>query len=487
MKSVLMICYWFAPEGNAATYRPLRFVRCLESEGWRASVMTLDARLYERYDPSLLALVPEETEIVRVPRNDPWRDIQERRAGHEKEVVSRREPQTVAARHARHHGLFRSRLREFVRSVEAWSYHPDMAMGWIRPAVKAAVEFCGRKRPDVIWATGAPWSSFIIAQRISEQTRIPYVLDFRSSWTLVPNEFEARRPGWAERHDRLKLRRLFEEAQAVTFFYETEAECYWNAYPGALDISKIHIIPNGYEGKIEQIPFPESHRCTILYTGTAISYRYDAFLRAIHNLKESDPALAGRLRVTFLGEGAEYITKEASALDISDIVEVCGPTSQAQAEKRQKEAHALLILGRPPDMRGYELLAGAKVFGYLKAGRPIIGVLPCDETRKVLQHVGVSTVASPDSVDEIMGVLRKVLHHWSAGTLSKLVPIRTACEAYSAERQTAVLARALEGLMPEEPFTPGKNAIPPSLREVVLSRTTPNRSGTKSRELLHSR
>ena len=50
------------------------------------------------------------------------------------------------------------------------------------------------------------------------------------------------------------------------------------------------------------------------------------------------------------------------------------------------------------------------------------------------------------------------------GTLSSLVPDRKACEAFSSEQQTATLVRALEGVPPEEPFIPGAQAIPPSLR-----------------------
>src|SRR5262245_51253193 len=80
MSSVIMIAYFFPPEGNAGVYRPLRFVRHLPAMGWRASVISLDTDYYERYDPGLLDLVPSATEITRVPCRDPWQSIQARRA-----------------------------------------------------------------------------------------------------------------------------------------------------------------------------------------------------------------------------------------------------------------------------------------------------------------------------------------------------------------------------------------------------------------------
>jgi glycosyltransferase involved in cell wall biosynthesis len=260
---------------------------------------------------------------------------------------------------------------------------------------------------------------------------------------------------------------LLKGAQAVVFRYDTEAECFWRAYRGALDASRIHIIPNGYESPMEQFVAPTGDKCTILYAGTLPDYRYDTLLKSLRLLKETDPGRAKQLRLLFVGEGMEALADEVTALGLSDVVETEGPRSHAEITRLQREAHALLVLGRPPTMKGYELFAGAKLFGYLKAGRPIVGVLPPDETKKILHRVGVPTVADVDSVSEITMVLCHVLDKWSTGKLSSLVPDRKACEAYSSERQTATLVRALEGVPPEEPFVPGRVEIPPSLRGTI--------------------
>jgi hypothetical protein len=135
------------------------------------------------------------------------------------------------------------------------------------------------------------------------------------------------------------------------------------------------------------------------------------------------------------------------------------------------------MLERKPTIKGYELLAGAKLFGYLKAGRPIVGVLPSGEAKKILQRVGVSTIADVDSPSEIMVVFRQILDTWAAGMLASLVPDRTACEVYSAQRQTAALVRALEGTPATEPFVPGSLEIPPSLQRDIGERGW--MSGTK--------
>jgi hypothetical protein len=242
MKSVVIIAYGFPPEGNAGAYRPLRFARHLPALGWRPRVISLATDVYERYDPKLLSLLPDDTEVVRIRNPDPWNTFQESRRRRIQRKFSNLPADTVLRIQATHQAPARAFLRETLQTMETWVYHPDKAMGWIRPAVKAVVNLCGRTKSDVLWSTGPPWSSFIVAGWASKRTSIPYVLDLRDSWTMTYTEFEIRRPNWARRLDRRTLRRLLVGAQAVILRSATEAECFRRAYHGALEASKIHII-----------------------------------------------------------------------------------------------------------------------------------------------------------------------------------------------------------------------------------------------------
>ena len=250
LKNVIMIAYDFPPEGNAGAYRPLRFVRHLLNYDWMPTVVSAIPSQYERYDPALLKSVPEEVEVIRIPYSDWWQAFQAWRSKRNVVTESRGDQKIQSTAPASHGGL-RSRLRGIVRTMEAWWYHPDLASPWRKAAVRATTEACMRKRASVIWATAGPVTSFYVASLASRRTNIPYVLDFRDAWTITYNEFEARRPLWAIRRDRRKMFQLLSDAQAVVFRYHSEAECFWHAYAGALDASRIHIIPNGYESPIE--------------------------------------------------------------------------------------------------------------------------------------------------------------------------------------------------------------------------------------------
>jgi len=200
-----MIAYWFPPEGNAAAYRPLRFLRNLPASGWTGRVIT-GGNQFERYDAELLDRVPTGTEVIRVPHGDIWQSIQHRRSQRLQDNKSG--TTTDAARPERHRWRERilSDARLLVGRAESWWYQPDMQASWIKPAVEAAVSTCTRTPADVVWATGPPWSAFMVARRVSQRTGIPYVLDFRTSWTIVPSSFEANRPAWAQQRDCRLLR-----------------------------------------------------------------------------------------------------------------------------------------------------------------------------------------------------------------------------------------------------------------------------------------
>ncbi len=65
MKSVIMIAYHFPPEGNAGATGHFDLSDIYRSD-WQPTVITLKTDFYERYDPSLLSLVPNYIEVIRV-------------------------------------------------------------------------------------------------------------------------------------------------------------------------------------------------------------------------------------------------------------------------------------------------------------------------------------------------------------------------------------------------------------------------------------
>jgi hypothetical protein len=460
MKSILMIAYFFPPEGNAGSYRPLRFVRALATLGWDVRVISANPYSYDRYDPMLLNLVPPEIEVIRVRGRDWWQAIQAWRGKKEKVALSQASIERAQKIHSAQRTPFRSRLRSAVRKMEAAYYIPDMGMPWIRRAFKSALKSCLAKRPDVIWATVGPISSGLVAFQVSQQIHVPYVLDFRDPWGLNYYPEDLIRPKFATRRVRSVMSQILKQAEAIVFLFDAVAECYLQSYPGIINEKKIHIIPNGFEGSLEEFRLPFGENFTILYTGTLGTYRYDTLLQGLKIFKQNQPVLAKRLRLLFVGDGNEPLLWEATRVGLNDIIATMAVVPHKEIQRMQHESHAFLILGRPSEIRGHELVAGAKLFEYLKARRPIIGILPRDETRNILVNVGVSTIADVESPSAIALVFQLVLENWIKGSLDNLLPDPVKCETYSIEQQGVVLVDALEGKISKEPFVSGTENIP---------------------------
>jgi hypothetical protein len=198
-----------------------------------------------------------------------------------------------------------------------------------------------------------------------------------------------------------------------------------------------------------------------------LTYRYDTLLEGLVQLKRQDPARAVRLRLLFVGEGFQQLAERVADLGLQNLFEIMPPVPSAEVRRLQREAHALLVLGRMPGRTAHELVAGAKLFGYLQAGRPIIGIVPRDETHRILGHIGSSLIADADSPGEVVTVLKKVLEAWSNGTLERFVPNRAACEAYSSDRQISDLITALNGASPEKFVTGEMPTSRPCLQSEV--------------------
>src|SRR5581483_8023581 len=130
MKSVVMISYIFPPEGNAGTYRSLRFVRHLPTYGWRPVVIANAPYSYQRYDPTLLNLVPPETEILSVRNPDPWAAVQQVRENRSLKRNADSNTKMPDAIQASEQRLLRSMLRRVTHNLEGILYQPDPAMFW---------------------------------------------------------------------------------------------------------------------------------------------------------------------------------------------------------------------------------------------------------------------------------------------------------------------------------------------------------------------
>ncbi|MDY0747251.1 glycosyltransferase [Paucibacter sp. R3-3] len=417
MRRVLFLAYLFPPIANSGTRRSLAFVNHLPDCGWHPLVLGWDPEPHVGLEPEMLAELRPGTRIERVPLLSRLRA--QRWAGWLPRAVSRRLVEALA---------WRLRVRSTV---------PDEAAGWLKPAVERAVELHRREGFDAIYASGWPWTAFLIAREVSRRTGKPYVLDYRDQWT--PSGDMAWEQATPEQlRDNPALERLAaKDAAAIV----TVTRALVDSVGRDCGRDDLHLITNGFEPSdfAGEAPPPGDGLLRIAYTGVwRPGYGLHDLYAAVALLgSQGHPELA-RLRVLAAG----FAPGPAAEAGVSEWVSELGRVPHGEAVTLMKQADLLYL----PVPTGYYAIASlpGKLFEYLACGRPILAIVPAaSEVAQVLDDTGGGVRVEPGDV----AGLALTLLAWLRGEAQVAPPhgIDRYSRAATAQRLARVLDAAVDG------------------------------------------
>src|SRR2546425_8795289 len=187
MKRVLLVAYCFPPMATSGSLRPLGFCRYLGAYGWSAQVLTTLPRSVDpplEVDEELCARFPRNLHVERVPHANPIRSLLRMKELICSALGTRREhPLAETARNGTGPHSVGSRL---ALGLERLFQFPDPHRFWLRPAIQRGSRLVRREHPDVVLATGGPWTSLLAGRALARRFSIPLVVDFRDPWTRNP-------------------------------------------------------------------------------------------------------------------------------------------------------------------------------------------------------------------------------------------------------------------------------------------------------------
>ena len=415
--NVLFLTYLFPPIANSGTRRSLEFANRLPDLGWTPLVVA-GVPDPDELDEALLDEVRPVTSVVRVPLG--------------------------AAQLARRIGgwLRSPRVAEGLawRIRALWTV-PDYCISWKGGAVAAAMDLFHTRGFDVIYASGWPWSSFLIAEELSRRTGKPFVIDYRDLWGDMGVKYE--RPRGIERFINVNKRqqqRVLASADDVVTTTQVFAQMLSQRAGGR----KVHTITNGFAkedfaGFGPAVGLSESRQVSISYTGIWRSgYGPDDLYAAIRELKRQMPDLARRLRVTMAG----FRPGRAAEQGIDDVVEELGRVTHGKALEIMKHSDALYL---PVSGGLYDRahLPG-KIFEYVGSGRRIVASAEQgSEVRRVLQAVGLYRAVVPGDIKGLTNIVSDLVN--GAG-FDRFEPRSLeALAVYERTSQAVALAQVLEG------------------------------------------
>lgn len=337
---ILLVCPYFPPENTIAAVRISKFAEYWAGAGHDVKVLSREA-IYAGI------AVPEHSmlRVIRVP--DPLAGASRASA----RMATGQMPESARA-------AFSKRVKSAVKKL-AW---PDVFGLW---AARAATASLGRDwHPDVVVASVGPFSTLLVAARMSRRHRAQLVVDYRDLLASSPyfTHGRVRRATdlWVER-------RITEGASLLSAVSQPMVEELQSHSKAPVVLVTNGFEPSDFAG-LEYLPNDSVLR--IAYCGMIYPGKRDpaALFRAVKLVREADPD--AEIKIDFYGRNVSDALDAARAEGIDALVEYHGQVDHAESLRIQASADLLLLL-LWNDPREAGVLSG-KLFEYIGAGRPIL-------------------------------------------------------------------------------------------------------------------
>lgn len=409
MKRVLFITYYFPPSGGSGVQRGLKMVKYLPEAGWRPLVLTVhpDQAAYPDLDPAMLTDVPEGTHVERTASWDPY-SMYARMMGKKKSDV------VGVGFLGADHASFKER---FARWIRANLFLPDARVGWVRHAVRAGRRLAAEPGFDAIVSTGPPHSVHLIAERLAQETGVPWIADLRDAWPDPAYQHMLPTGRWAKRRDQAMRNRVLREATARVAVTEDLA----NHMATAVE-APFSVIRNGFDpDDIRHSPdVPSGWRqewkedFLVVHTGNLSPARDPEPLW--HVLGESGATERWpRLRLVFVGNVDPAVLHEAVRSVGPERVYHVPYVPHADAVAWMKVATLLLLpINRVMGSAG---IVTGKIYEYIASGRPILAFgQPGGEADGLLRESAAGVLLDYTDTAGLRALLDQHYAAWNTGS-----------------------------------------------------------------------
>jgi len=316
---------------------------------------------------------------------------------------------------------------------------------WAPHALSAAQRILRETHVRAIYSTGPPVVSHMVAMLLKLRTGLPWVADFQDP--LYGNPFRNRKLG--RYYDRALEFSLFANADALIANTDTVAGLLRKRYPRWF--RKMHVLMNGFDPEDRVIPYPLPQRkhAVIGHIGAVYGGRRpDIFLSSVERLIRSGSLSPDAIRVRFVGDFENETMgigrQPFSTPDAQGCIEYDNrrlPMPEAWQEMGKVDYLLLLDIND----RNLDLQVPAKVFDYLRIGRPILAYTPKGSPlARLLIKTGMPhQTVYPDDPEPVRDEKLIALLRLSSDPVQ---PSPWFLEQFDASRQTRTLVEILERL-----------------------------------------
>jgi len=363
-KRLLLLSYYFPPCGMGGVQRAVKLVKYLPEFGWKVTVLTVKDIAYYNKDYSLLDEV-ESADIHRAGSFDPLRIA--------RLLTGPKELGKICKTHGKFTALY--------QFIDRKLCVPDTKMLWNVFAYYKACRILRKKSHQALLSTAPPFSSHLLALRLSKKFNIPWIADFRDGWTN--NDLIQIKGTICSRFHRQLENRVVRSATKITAISNKIISHCINLIP---EKSKnISLIYNGFDHDDFTPADPEPSAFVLTFVGAATQWADPSvFFQAVRKALEKEPELNEYLKINIVGTiltGKFF--ERAREYGIEKHIYFKGYMQHKQAVKELMKSHVLLLAITTGETTG--MITG-KLFEYLASGKPVLAHVPNGEAFDILKN-----------------------------------------------------------------------------------------------------
>lgn len=353
---VLIISCLFPPNNTIGAVRMGKFCKYLNEFDWEPLVITMDDRHYAH---KTLPVEIDRDKIYRLP-TFALSDLFRKKTEYEKRENAEMIKESEKIKYDNKWQWISPILQ--LPIINELIFGP---WGWHHYAMKKGDEIIKHNNIKVVFSTYSPLVNHVVASKLCQKNKLPWVAEFRDPWSLNPY-FKQKQPFFTiEKQIEKKVMRGSTNIIAISKNLAEQVE--------GLHSKKVWVIPNGYDEEDYNKEVEQLNKFTITYTGTIYPNKRDPtpLLKAIDNLNKKGKILPNDVTVRFYGGNVKTVllpllNKEG----LKEGVECHETIPFKESIIKQKESTILLLLSWN-DVKDKGTLT-AKVFEYIGAGKPIL-------------------------------------------------------------------------------------------------------------------
>jgi len=423
MKKVLVITYYWPPSGGAGVQRWLKFVKYLPEFGWEPVVYTPENPESPADDHSLFKDIRPGTTVVKKKIFEPYRMY--------KRFLGMKPEERINA------GFLTEQEKPGIKEkIAVWirgnCFIPDARTSWIKPSVRFLKKYLTSNPVHAVITTGPPHSMHLIGLGLKRSLQLPWIADFRDPWTDIDFYEQLRLTRRADRKHRRLEKAVLNEADAVVVVGPSMSE----KFTGHME-KLPYVIPNGYDPddfnrlkpddkadesgeKTEGPPNIQTFRDKFRFIHLGAMNRdrnHEIFWRALSELNQEDGKFKADLSIVLIGKLDISVRESIRNHDLEEKVirEPYIPHDRV-ADYLRSASLLYLPVNNTPNAKSIQT---GKLFEYLAAGRPILGIGPDDgDAAEIIRDCQSGQMVNFTDLQRLKQVISDWYRQWSNHSLT---------------------------------------------------------------------